>query len=328
MQAWRNPPNSPPDSNETAFEKVGTVHILTHRHIVRPLERLEAVASTVRETKDYSLRAEYSSQDEIGRVTAAFNDMLSELAAARKRETAERAEFAQVTRLTTMEEMAASIAHEVNQPLAAIVASGNAGLRWLANATPDLNKVHAVLKRVVRDGLRASEVIGSVRALFKKGVQEKAQLNVNDLIREALSLLHTELQSEQISVQVELGNGFLGVLADRVQLQQVLLNLVTNAIDAMRPVRDWPRLLRVRTGVDESNGVLIAVEDSGLGIDPVNKDRIFDPFFTTKSSGMGLGLSICRSIIEAHGGRVWVSSGIPHGTVFQFMLPACDGGGM
>ena len=149
------------------------IAVLTHRHIVRPLEHLEAVASKVRETKDYGLRVLYDGKDEIGRVTAAFNDMLAELAAARKRETAERAELARVTRLTTMGEMAASIAHEVNQPLAAIVTNANAGLRWLAHPTPDLTKVDAVLQRVVRDGHRASEVIGSVRAMFKRDVQEK-----------------------------------------------------------------------------------------------------------------------------------------------------------
>jgi signal transduction histidine kinase len=296
---------------------------LTHRHIVRPLQQLEAVAATVQETKNYGLRAEYARRDEIGRVTAAFNDMLSELAAARERETVERAEFARVTHLTTMGEMAASIAHEVNQPLAAIVAGGNAGLRWLASETPDLNRVQTILQRVVRDGTRASEVVGSVRAMFRKEVQRKAPLNVNDLVTDVLAHLHGELQSERIAVQVDLGDGLTPVLADRVQLQQVFVNLMTNGIDAMRSVGDRPRRLRVAARVVEADGVLITVGDTGSGIDSKLADRIFEPFFTTKSSGMGLGLSICRSIIEAHGGRVWVSPGSPHGTVFQFMLPAC-----
>jgi signal transduction histidine kinase len=296
---------------------------LTHRHIVRPLEHLEAVASKVRETKDYGLRVLYDGKDEIGRVTAAFNDMLAELAAARQRETAERAELARVTRLTTMGEMAASIAHEVNQPLAAIVSNANAGLRWLAHPTPDLTKVDAVLQRVVRDGHRASEVIGSVRAMFKRDVQEKRALPVNPFIEEALALLQGQLESERISVHMELAEGAPWVLADRVQLQQVVLNLISNAIDAMRAAGDRPRALRVAVGPGEADNVLIAVEDSGPGIAPEDRERIFEAFFTTKTGGMGLGLAICRSIVEAHGGRLSVVPGTPHGAVFQIMLPAC-----
>jgi signal transduction histidine kinase len=303
------------------------IAVLTHRHIVRPLERLEAVASTVRETKDYSLRAEYGSQDEIGRVTAAFNDMLSELAAARARETAERAELARVSRLTTMGAMAASIAHEVNQPLAAIVTSGNAGLRWLAHGTPDLNKVQNALQRVVSDGLRASEIIGGVRAMFKKDVQERAPLEIYDLATDVVAFLRSELLSEQISVQLERGGDVAAVLGSRVQLQQVLLNLMTNAIDGMRPVRDRPRMLRICVGAGAVGEVAVRVEDSGSGIDPGLGDRVFDPFVTTKSGGMGLGLAICRSIIESHGGNVSVSAGDPHGSVFQFVLPASKRGG-
>lgn len=298
------------------------IAVLTHRHIVRPLRRLEAVASTVRQTKDYSVRAEVASRDEIGRLAGAFNDMLFELAKARDRETAERAEFARVTRLTAMGEMAASIAHEVNQPLAAIVASGNAGLRWLTNETPDLGKVQTTLQRVVRDGLRASEVVASVRAMFKREAQERSPLKVDDLITEVLAHLQSELQSAQITVQMEVQRQLPSIRADRVQLQQVLVNLIANGIDAMRSVRDGPRRLRVEAKVVEADGVLVAVADSGPGIDPRLADRIFEPFVTTKSSGMGLGLSICRSIVEAHGGRLWTSPASPRGTVFQFLLPA------
>ena len=298
------------------------IAVLTHRHIVRPLERLEAVASTVRKTKDYSLRAEYSSQDEIGRVTVAFNDMLSELDAARMRETAERSEVARVARHTTMGEMAASIAHEVNQPLTAIVTSGNAGLRWLARATPDLNEVQAALQRVVRDALRASETVGSIRAMFKKDTQQRAPLEIGELVADVVALLHSELQREQISVQLEPGAEVPSVLANRVQLQQVLLNLIMNAIDGMRPICDRPRLLRITIDACGPGGVVVGVADSGVGIDPGVRDRVFDPFFTTKSGGTGLGLAICRSIIEAHDGQVSVSAGNPHGSVFQFALPA------
>ena len=298
------------------------IALLTHRHIVRPLERLEGVASEVRSTKNYNLRADHSGKDEIGRVTVAFNDMLAELAAARARETAERVAFAQATRLTTMGEMAASIAHEVNQPLAAIVANANAGLRWLAHAAPDLGKVQAILQRVVRDGHRASEVIGSVRAMLKRDVQQKAAVQVNELIGDVVGLLQTDLASEQISLDLALGGGSASVLADRVQLQQVILNLITNAIDAMRASQHWPRLLRITTATGEANSWLISVHDAGAGIDPKHRDRIFEPFYTTKANGMGLGLSICRSIIEAHGGRLWAEPAHPRGTIFQFVLPA------
>jgi signal transduction histidine kinase len=230
--------------------------------------------------------------------------------------------FARATRLTTMGEMAASIAHEVNQPLAAIVANANAGLRWLANAAPDLGKVQAILQRVVRDGHRASEVIGSVRAMLKPDVQQKAPVQVNELIDEVVGLLQTDLEGEQISLELELGSGVGSVLADRVQLQQVILNLITNAIDAMRASQHWPRLLRITTATGEANSWLISVQDAGAGIDAKHRDRIFEPFYTTKVSGMGLGLSICRSIIEAHGGRLWAEPAHPRGTTFQFMLPA------
>src|SRR5262245_56402834 len=302
------------------------IALLTHRHIVQPLKRLENVASKVRSTKDYSLRADHNSKDEIGRVTAAFNDMLAELSAARARETAERVAFAQATRLTTMGEMAASIAHEVNQPLAAIVANANAGLRWLSNATPDLSKVQAVLQRVVRDGHRASEVIGSVRTLIKRDVQQKAPLEINVLIEDVIGLLQTDIESEHITLKLELSRVGGSVLADRVQLQQVILNLITNAIEAMRGSQDYPRSLAIRTAQGEADSILVAVEDSGTGIDAKDRDRIFDPFFTTKPRGMGLGLSICRSIIEAHGGRLWVAPAQSRGTVLHFSLPAYNAG--
>jgi signal transduction histidine kinase len=302
------------------------IAVLTHRHIVQPLKRLENVASKVRSTKDYNLRADHSSKDEIGRVTAAFNDMLAELAAARARETAERVAFAQATRLTTMGEMAASIAHEVNQPLAAIVANANAGLRWLANAAPDLSKVQAVLQRVVRDGHRASEVVGSVRAMIKRDVQQTAPLQVNALIEDVVGLLQTDIQSEHIRLALELSSAPVSVLADRVQLQQVILNLITNAIEAMRASHEEPRSLRIGTKYGESDSLLISVEDSGTGIDAKDRDQIFEPFFTTKPRGMGLGLSICRSIIEAHGGRLWAAPGQLGGTVFQFTLPVYSAG--
>jgi C4-dicarboxylate-specific signal transduction histidine kinase len=234
---------------------------------------------------------------------------------------AAQAELARATSYTAMGQMAASIAHDINQPLAAIVANGNAGLRWLAHTTPDLDEARAALQRIVNEGHRASQVIGSIRAMFTKGDQEKAALGVNELIREVLALLDGEIHTQRVSVHTELIEPLLRVFGNRVQLQQVILNLITNAVEAMGSITHRARVLRVQSKRHESGGVLIAVEDSGPGIDPKDIDRIFEAFFTTKSDGMGMGLSICRSIIEAHHGRLWVSPGIHHGAVFHVVLP-------
>lgn len=297
------------------------IALLTHRHIVGSLKRFEAVANAVRETKDYGLRVDLRSRDEIGRLAEAFNDMLSELFRAHAREATEQAELARVTRLTTMGAMTASIAHEVNQPLAAIVANSSAALRWLANKEPDLNEASAALKRIVRDGHRASEVIASVRAMFKKDRPERTSLAVNDLVHEALLLTHAQLHNHGIVVKTELREGLPEILADRVQLQQVLINLIINSAEAMASVMERERLLLVTTDADDAGAVRIAVTDSGTGIDPDELERIFEPFVTTKTSGMGLGLAICRSIVESHGGRLWVVSSNAHGSTFHMTAP-------
>jgi signal transduction histidine kinase len=215
----------------------------------------------------------------------------------------------------------AAIAHEVKQPLAAMVMSANAGLRWLTRAEPNLDEVQASLERIVRDGHRANEVIANVRAIFGKDGREKARVNVNTLISEVLGLIQEEVESRRILVRSELMDGLPEVMAERVQLQQVLLNLVMNAVDAMSAVTGRERRLTVKSKLDV-HGVRIAVEDSGTGIDRGYVDRIFDAFFTTKPHGMGMGLSICRSIIESHGGRLWFSSRSSHGTTFYVQLPA------
>jgi C4-dicarboxylate-specific signal transduction histidine kinase len=233
---------------------------------------------------------------------------------------ATRAELAHSTQMMTMSGMAASIAHEIKQPLAAIVASGNAGLRWLARATPDLNEVRTAMKRIVDDGHRAGEVIDGIRSMLKKDGQTETLQDANELVREVLVLLHDEIQSRQVSTRIELADELPKVSANRVQLQQVVVNLIMNAIDAMSTIVNRARILRVRTEL-ESNHLVIAVEDSGMGIDPKNIDRIFDAFFTTKSHGMGMGLSICRSIIERHGGHLSVSHGQPYGSIFHVLLP-------
>jgi C4-dicarboxylate-specific signal transduction histidine kinase len=216
--------------------------------------------------------------------------------------------------------MTASIAHEANQPLAAIVANANAGLRWLARAEPDLDEVHSLLGRIVRDGHRAGDVIVSIRSMFQKDHCQMTPVKVNDLVGEVLALVGGELESHQISEQNEMLDGLPRVMAERVQLQQVLLNLVTNAIEAMSSIADRERVLAIRSRVCEPDHVLITVEDSGTGIDPSQMDRIFDAFFTTKAQGMGMGLSICRSIVESHGGQLWASARIPHGSMFCVKL--------
>jgi signal transduction histidine kinase len=230
-------------------------------------------------------------------------------------------DLARVSRLTTIGEMTASIAHETNQPLGAIVTSGEAGLRWLANVTPDLDEVRAALTRIVRNGHRASEVIGRIRAMLKKNVDEKVQLDFNELVQEVLIFVRGEIDAHNIVLQTQLQGDLPRIFADRIQLQQVVLNLVLNGIDAMTSVSDRERQLKLRSEHGDNSTVMFSVEDAGGGVGADIKDRIFEAFFTTKSSGMGMGLSICRSIIASHGGRVLVAAGHPHGTVFQVELP-------
>ena len=311
------------------------VAVMTHRYIVRPLRRLEGLAKTVRETKDYTRRIDHDGQDEIGRLAAAFNEMLAELAASREREVADRAqtaaiqsELARAARLAAMGQMAASIAHEVNQPLTAIVATGNAGVRKLANPKPDLEDTKAAFLRIVAAGHRASSVITTIRGMFKKDGGVKICLDVNDLIREVLKLVQDELQSNRISVRIALIEGLPLISADRVQLQLVMRNLIMNSIEAMTSIADRARILRVRSEICKPSSVLVTIEDSGIGIDPQNIDHIFEAFYTTKSHGMGMGLSICRSIVEAHDGSLTASRAHPYGSVFQLALPAeIPGGG-
>jgi PAS domain S-box-containing protein len=232
-----------------------------------------------------------------------------------------RLELARVMRRMAMGETAASIAHEITQPLAAITANGNAALRWLEHTTPNLDEARAALKGIVADSYRTSEVIKGIRSLFKMDVQAKAPQDINDLIREVLALVHGEVENHRVSVRAELFDGLPHISANHVLLRQVIMNLVMNAVDAMSTVLNRPRVLGVKTGLHESNYLLITVEDSGIGINPRNVNRIFEPFFTTKSHGMGIGLSICRSIIENHDGRLSVSPGQPYGSIFQVLLP-------
>jgi PAS domain S-box-containing protein len=229
-------------------------------------------------------------------------------------------ELAHVTRAMTMGELTASIAHEINQPLAAVVANANACLRWLAGAVPNLDEAREAVGRIVRDGNRASDVIGRIRALFKKSDDEKALLDMNEVIQEVVGLIQSEIQKNGVVLRMALAAGLPRVMGDRVQLQQVILNLVMNGIEAMSAVMDRPHDLLIRSDQYESDKVLIAVEDSGIGLNSENLDHLFAAFFTTKPKGMGLGLAISRSIVENHGGRLWAVPNDGPGATFQFTL--------
>jgi PAS domain S-box-containing protein len=231
------------------------------------------------------------------------------------------AEIARVSRLTTMGELAASIAHEVNQPLTAVINNASACLRLLANRNLEPEVLRRALEGIVADGTRASAVLARIRAFIKKEPADKAPLDINEVIQETLVLADRELYENQVLLDNQLATDLPLVLADRVQLQQVLLNLIMNSVEALTAVTSRPRLLWVQSRVDESGEVLVAVSDSGTGFD-LEVGHVFTPFVTTKAKGMGMGLSISRSLIENHGGRLWATPNSPHGAVFSFTLPA------
>jgi PAS domain S-box-containing protein len=231
------------------------------------------------------------------------------------------ADLAHVSRVTTMGELVASIAHEVNQPLGAIVTNGSVCVRLLSRDTPDLDKSREIIGRMIKDGMRAGEVIKRVRELLHKAPSEKTPLNINETVQEVIDLVNSDLRRSKVELLIELAVDLPPVVGDRIQLQQVILNMILNAKDAMSEVHSHPRELLITTLKNDSSGVVVAVQDSGKGLDPKDAESIFDPFFTTKADGMGLGLSISRRIIEDHGGRMWATPNEPQGAVFQFTLP-------
>lgn len=228
---------------------------------------------------------------------------------------------ARQSRLTAMEALSASIAHEVNQPLASMVTNASAGMRWLEREQPHIDEAKAALRRIVSEGHRASKVVTGIRTMFLKGAQERVPVDLNHLIDTVLKQCRDEARLGRISVSAALESGLPPVIGNPVQLRQVLTNLIENAVDAMRGTPE-PRLLSITSQSREFGEVLVAITDSGTGLATVDKDRIFDPFFTTKPDGMGMGLMFCRTTIEAHGGRLWAADNVPRGAVFQFSLPA------
>jgi PAS domain S-box-containing protein len=243
-----------------------------------------------------------------------------------ERETLRRleAELAHANRLTTMGELTASIAHEVNQPLGAMVANAAACTRWLAAAPPETVKARRALESIAADGRRASEIVGRIRALVKRQAPHKERVDVNLKITQVIELTADEIRRNEIVLRTDLADGLPRVEGDRVQLQQVLVNLILNAIDAMSPIKDRPRELTIVSRRDGADAVLVEVRDAGPGIDPEHAAQVFEPFYTTKSDGLGIGLSISRSIVEAHHGNLWVEPNEPHGAIFRFSLPVAE----
>jgi PAS domain S-box-containing protein len=235
-----------------------------------------------------------------------------------------RTELMRVARVTALGELTAVISHEVNQPLTGLVSSGNACLRWLSAETPDLEAARRSVERMIKDATRAGEIINRIRAMVKKAPPQREPLNINDTITEVMALVLTEVRRNGVSARAELSNDLPPVLGDRIQLQQVVLNLIMNAIEAMSAIDQKQRRLSISSMRDGPNGVLVAVSDSGTGLEPTSLDRVFEAFYTTKVDGMGMGLAVSEKIIQAHGGRLWASPNVPLGATFQFRLPADD----
>ncbi|HWL74620.1 MAG TPA: ATP-binding protein [Burkholderiaceae bacterium] len=231
------------------------------------------------------------------------------------------AELAHVSRVSTLGQLAASIAHEVNQPLAAIVMSGEACLRWLELDAPPLDRVKRGIERTIGDGRRASEVLQRLKALSRKGQVRNEPVSINEVIEDCVPLIHIELSRQDVSLELDMAKALPAVIGDRIQLQQVAINLMLNAVQAMASVTDRPRKLAVRTRLEDDNQIMVAIQDSGPGVDPAIEGDLFNAFFTTKPDGMGMGLSIVNSIIQAHHGRVWATRNDQGGATFQFTIP-------
>ena len=290
--------------------------------VIETSELKQAKAEILRLNNDLERRV----VERTRQLTAANEELRKQMSERQRAEDAlltAQAELARVTRVTAMGEMAASIAHEVTQPLTRIVTNGNACLHWLASAPPNVEKARTTVERIIRDSNLASEVIHDIRTLVKKAPPHREPVALNDLVYRTLTLASGEITRHQVELQTVLAADLPNVLGDRVQLQQVLLNLIINAVEAMSSITGRARVLTVRSERQEApETVTITVRDSGVGLDPRRAERLFDAFFTTKPEGMGMGLSICRTIISAHGGHLSNANNADHGATFEFKLPA------
>lgn len=290
--------------------------------LVETSELKQAKAEILRLNNDLERRVVARTRE----LTAANEELRKQMSERQRAEDAlctTHAELARVTRVTAMGELTASIAHEVTQPLTGIATNGNACLHWLASSPPNVEKARTTVERIIRDSNRASEVIRDIRTLVKKAEPHQEPVDLNDLIHRTLTLASGEIMRNQVEPETVLAADLPSVLGDRVQLQQVLLNLIINAVEAMSSIAGRARVLTIRSERREApETVAITVRDSGVGLDPRKAERLFDAFFTTKPEGMGLGLSICRSIISAHGGRLSSAKNEDHGATFEFILPA------
>ncbi len=316
----------------TAMASLPTAVLLVHlvpRALALPSPEAMRLEIAERKRAQEALRKakdelELRVQERTSELRKANEDLVAEIAQ-RKRSEEElhtaQAQMAHMARMTMMGELTSSIAHEVNQPLAAVVTNGDACLRWLGNEPPNLNKARESVTGIIREANRASEIIKRIRALAKKTPPQKTLLAVNEAIEEAIGLVGAELARHRVSLLKELGPDLPPVLGDRVQFQQVILNLIANGIDAMDAVNERPRELFISSKSIDDGRVLISVSDCGAGIGQGSADHLFEAFFTTKQHGMGLGLSISRTIVEGHGGRLWAMANELHGATFHFTLP-------
>jgi C4-dicarboxylate-specific signal transduction histidine kinase len=263
---------------------------------------------------------------ELKRANEQLQSEITEREAAEERLIRAQAEVARIARITTMGELAASIAHELNQPLGGIVVSGDACLRWLAAKPPNLDEVLQAVEAIIRDGTRASGVLVRIRGLLRRGEGLRERSDINDVVREVIALSDGELRRNGVSLRTEMPEDLPPVVVDRILMQQVILNLIMNAMEAMRAVSDRVRVLRIRTEEQPSGSIVVLVQDSGVGVDPKHSSRMFEAFYTTKAQGIGMGLTISRSIVEAHGGQLWAVANDGPGSTFCFTLPVDEAG--
>jgi len=248
----------------------------------------------------------------------------SELIASERRFREAQMELAHASRVVTMGQLTASIAHEVNQPLAALITNAETAMRWLTRKPRNFDKAKPLIERVISDGRRAADVVSRIRNFSKKAPMRKERLEVNEAILDVMALTRAALSDNGVSAQMQLAKDLPPIMGDKVQLQQVILNLIMNAIEAMSEGGTDSRDLSISTSMTERDDLVVAVRDSGPGLPPANLERVFEPFYTTKSTGLGMGLSICRSIVEAHGGQLWPTQNEPHGAMFCMTLPIRD----